>query len=88
MDLEAIRQDINTIDAQLVALLEKRMTLVDQVTAYKRKNGKAVLDRDREKIVIDQVAKLVQKEAYRPTIENTFRDIMTQSRHYQSQQLE
>lgn len=31
MGLETIRQDINAVDRQLIALLEKRMVLADQV---------------------------------------------------------
>ncbi|MGQ7376831.1 chorismate mutase, partial [Streptococcus suis] len=33
MNLEHIREQINSIDSQLVDLLEQRMELVDQVTA-------------------------------------------------------
>ncbi|WP_193438446.1 chorismate mutase, partial [Streptococcus suis] len=51
MNLDCIREQINTIDSQLVELLEKRMELVDQVTAYKRATGKPVLDTSRENAV-------------------------------------
>ncbi len=42
MDLDMIRSQINQLDEELVALLEKRMELVDQVAAYKRATGKPV----------------------------------------------
>ncbi len=61
MDLDCIREQINTIDSQLVELLEKRMELVDQVTAYKRATGKPVLDTSRENAVLERVGKLVQR---------------------------
>lgn len=35
-DLDVIRQEIDQVDQELVALLEKRMTLVNQVAAYKK----------------------------------------------------
>ncbi|CYV90393.1 chorismate mutase [Streptococcus suis] len=87
MNLDCIREQINTIDSQLVELLEKRMELVDQVTAYKRATGKPVLDTSRENAVLERVGKLVQKEDYRSTIQATFSDIMVQSRAYQSSKL-
>ncbi len=61
MNLDCIREQINTIDSQLVELLEKRMELVDQVTAYKRATGKPVLDTSRENAVLERVGKLVQR---------------------------
>ncbi|HEM3697976.1 TPA: chorismate mutase [Streptococcus suis] len=87
MNLDCIREQINTIDSQLVELLEKRMELVDQVTAYKRATGKPVLDTSRENAVLERVGKLVQKEDYRSAIQVTFSDIMAQSRAYQSSKL-
>lgn len=87
MNLEHIREQINTIDSQLVELLEKRMELVDQVTAYKRATGKPVLDTSRENAVLELVGNLVQKEDYRSAIQATFSDIMAQSRAYQAAKL-
>ncbi|NQG98137.1 chorismate mutase [Streptococcus suis] len=87
MNLDYIREQINSIDSQLVGLLEQRMELVDQVTAYKRATGKAVLDTSRENAVLERVGKLVQKDDYRSAIQATFGDIMAQSRAYQSSKL-
>ncbi|MDW8680530.1 chorismate mutase [Streptococcus suis] len=87
MNLEHIREQINSIDSQLVDLLEQRMELVDQVTAFKRATGKPVLDTSRENAVLKRVGKLVQKEDYRSTIQATFSDIMAQSRAYQAAKL-
>ena len=41
-DLNIIRQEIDQVDQELVALLEKRIALVTQVAAYKRATGKAI----------------------------------------------
>ncbi|HEM3726328.1 TPA: chorismate mutase [Streptococcus suis] len=87
MNLEHIREQINTIDSQLVELLEKRMELVDQVTAYKRATGKPVLDTSRENAVLERVGNLVQKDDYRSAIQATFSDMMAQSRAYQAAKL-
>ncbi|HFI0451080.1 TPA: chorismate mutase [Streptococcus suis] len=87
MNLEHIREQINTIDNQLVDLLEQRMELVDQVTAYKRATGKPILDTSRENAVLERVGKLVQKDDYRSAIQATFSDMMAQSRAYQATKL-
>ncbi|HFI0070744.1 TPA: chorismate mutase [Streptococcus suis] len=87
MDLDMIRSQINQLDEELVALLEKRMELVDQVAAYKRATGKPVLDTNREKAVLERVGKLVQKDDYRSAIQATFSDMIAQSRAYQSSKL-
>lgn len=87
MDLDMIRSQINQLDEELVALLEKRMELVDQVAAYKRATGKPVLDTSREKAVLERVGKLVQKDYYRSAIQATFSDMIAQSRAYQSSKL-
>lgn len=87
MDLDMIRSQINQLDEELVALLEKRMELVDQVAAYKRATGKPVLDTIREKAVLERVGKLVQKDDYRSAIQATFSDMIAQSRAYQSSKL-
>lgn len=88
MNLETIRQEIDLVDSQLVKLLEQRMELVSQVTAYKKTHGKAVLDSQREKEVLKKVANRVVSDDYRATIVATFSDIMAQSRAYQASQLE
>lgn len=87
MDLDMIRSQINQLDEELVALLEKRMELVDQVTAYKRATGKPVLDASREQAVLDRVGSLVENPDYRSAIVATFSDIMAQSRAYQAKKL-
>lgn len=86
-DLELTRKEIDQVDQQLVALLEKRMQLVNDVTAYKKATGKPILDTSREEIVLNKVASRVQNEAFKETLVNTFADIMKNSRNYQAKQL-
>jgi monofunctional chorismate mutase, gram positive-type, clade 2 len=81
------RKKIDRIDQEIVTLLEKRMSAVSEVTAYKAKNQKAVLDTNREEAVLEKVANLVKDENYRETIVETFKDIMKQSRNYQEGRL-
>ena len=77
---------IKTIE-EIVTLLEKRMSAVSEVTAYKAETKKAVLDTSREEAVLQKVSDLVKDENYRETIVETFKDIMKQSRNYQEGRL-
>ena len=86
-DLNIIRQEIDQVDQELVALLEKCIALVTQVAAYKRATGKAILDTRREKVVLNKVASRVQNKDFETTLVNTFADIMKNSRDYQAKQL-
>ncbi|SDQ04679.1 chorismate mutase [Streptococcus equinus] len=86
-DLELTRKEIDQVDQQLVALLEKRMQLVNDVSAYKKATGKPILDTSREEIVLNKVASRVQNKAFEETLINTFADIMKNSRNYQAKQL-
>lgn len=86
-DLDVIRQEIDQVDQELVVLLEKRMTLVNQVAAYKKATGKAILDTSREDAVLKKVASRVQNKAFKATLVDTFTDIIKNSRDYQAKQL-
>lgn len=81
------REKIDQIDQKLVALLEKRMSAVSEISAYKAQTNKAVLDPSREDTVLAKVADAVKDETYREEIVATFKDIMKQSRTYQEGRL-
>ena len=85
--LTQAREKIDQIDQELVGLLERRMSAVSEVTAYKAQTKKAVLDTSREEKVLENAANLVKDENYRETIVETFKDIMKQSRNYQEGRL-
>ena len=61
MDLDIIRQEIDQIDDQIVKLLEERMHLVEDVVAYKKASGKAILDTKREEVIFEKVVNPPQK---------------------------
>lgn len=85
MDLDQIRKDIDQIDQELVALLEKRMVCVGQIVEYKEQQGLPVLDQGREREVLEKVASLVDDEQFRATIQAQFQDLMARSRDYQEE---
>ncbi|EFR44173.1 chorismate mutase [Streptococcus pseudoporcinus] len=87
MNLEQLRREIDSVDAQLVILLEKRMDLVNQIAAYKKREQIDVLNRKRETSILEMVSTNIQNADYEKTILETFESIMTHSRLYQYQRL-
>jgi len=82
MDLSEIRQQINDIDEQMVALFRKRMETVAEVARYKQEQGIPVLDRTRERKVMSRVAEMAGEELehYAKELYTTIFDV---SRNYQ-----
>lgn len=60
--LETLRQEIDSIDAQIFALFEQRLTVAKQIGAYKKEHGLSVLDSSREDAKKDQVKTYVSPE--------------------------
>ena len=56
MDIETCRNEINSIDAEIAALLKRRFELTDMIGEYKAKNGLPVLSESREAEVLNRVA--------------------------------
>ncbi len=88
LDLGEIRNEIDTIDREIVELFEKRMELCGNVAEYKIENGKQVLDTDREKEKIDKVMALAGNSFNKKGVEELFKQIMAMSRKLQYQILE
>ncbi|KAF1299136.1 chorismate mutase [Enterococcus sp. JM4C] len=82
------RQLIDSVDSQIVQLLEKRMTAVSKIAEIKGQSGKQVLDSSREQQVLEKVGDRVVNPDYQATIVETFKDVMKHSRAYQKAKLE
>ena len=63
--LEQARAEIDTVDAQLAALFERRMAAVLQVAEYKRAHGLPIYDAAREAAVLEKAAARIQQPALR-----------------------
>ena len=55
MDLNEIRQQIDSVDNEIVALLEERMKFVPWVSVYKHRTGRAIYDPVWEQALLDTV---------------------------------
>lgn len=62
MDIKELRNEIDSIDEQMVKLFEKRMETAAKIAEYKKENGMAVYDRSRERNVINKVTSMVKPE--------------------------
>ena len=87
MDLSQLRQQIDTIDRQIVDLYEKRMDVSRQVAEYKIETGKKVFDKQREQEKIAGVKALTHNDFSSHGVEELFEQIMSMSRKLQYQLL-
>ena len=87
-DLKTLREEIDVIDRQLVALFEQRMAVTEQVGRYKLANGIPVLDRGREEQVLASKVDLLQDKALAADVTDLFEAIMAISRRQQQKLLD
>ena len=79
-ELLQLRNEIDEIDKEIVALFEKRMAVSEDVAAYKQRIGKAVLDPEREAEKIKKVCALAHSEFNAQGVHALFNQLMTISR--------
>lgn len=85
LNLEELRKQLDDMDADLVALYEKRLTVCQQVALYKQQTGKPILDEKRESEKLTAVRAMAKDEKHADAIEHLFQQIMTDSRDLQSE---
>ena len=82
-ELENLRERIDTIDKELIALFEERMNVVNDIAEYKIKNNLPILNQNREDIVISKVKAIVKNEDYTDSAIDFIKDIMEISKKFQ-----
>lgn len=86
-DLLELREEIDKVDKQIVALFEERMQISEDVAKYKIANGKKVFNKDRERSKLETLKGLADNDFNRHGIEELFQQIMSMSRKLQYQLL-
>ncbi len=86
-DLGELRNRIDEIDEQIVALYEERMEVCKGVAEYKIANGKKVFDRAREDEKLQKVSALAHNKFTSHGVQELFEQIMSMSRKLQYQML-
>lgn len=82
-ELESYRAQIDAIDADLVQLFLKRMSVSEQVGEYKKTHGLPVLDSGRERQVMAAKTSLVEDPAAKADVATLYESIMAISRRRQ-----
>lgn len=83
MELSELRQSIDELDRELIALLESRMDVASGIAAYKRAHGLPVLDASREAQKLASVRAQCRPETA-DGIADIFRAVMAASRAHQA----
>ena len=81
--LENLREKIDTIDKEMIALFEKRMDIVADIAAYKIKNNLPVLNQNREDIVVSKGKSTVKNKDYTDSAADLIKNIMEISKKFQ-----
>lgn len=87
VDLGELRNEIDSIDAQIVKLYEQRMEISAKVAEYKIGTGKKVFDKEREDAKLEALTAQTHNDFNRHGIEELFQQIMSMSRKLQYQLL-
>ena len=82
-ELENLRERIDTIDKELIALFEERMNVVNDIAEYKIKNNLPILNQSREDIVISKVKAIVKNKDYTDSAIDFIKNIMEISKKFQ-----
>ena len=79
--LKALRDKLDTIDDQLLKLINERMDVVHEVGVLKANSGGAIYRPEREKAIIDRLEELNEGKLNRAAIEALFLEIFAISRN-------
>lgn len=87
MNLSEARAEIDAINVAILPLLERRLDVVNDVTAYKREHNMNVLDSSREAAILASIEERVQNPAYSEAIRQIFQAIMDVTKEYEQAHL-
>ena len=85
--LDKARQEIDTVDAALAALFERRMAAVLAVAEYKKAHGLPIFDAAREAVVLDKAEARIQDPALRPYYRDHVQHMMDVAKQYEAEVL-
>ncbi|KGM98431.1 chorismate mutase [Clostridium novyi A str. 4552] len=86
-DLKELRDNIDSIDKELIALFQKRMETVLKVAEYKKKNNIPILNSNREDEVIKKNSKFIYNEDLKKSVEEFLKDVMKISKDLQAKKI-
>jgi chorismate mutase / prephenate dehydratase len=87
MDIDYLREQINTIDETLVELFIKRMEVVNNVALYKKENSVPLVDKVREEEIIKKHLMKADTEVHKLQIREFLESLMDISKKAQNRML-
>lgn len=81
---EELRQQIDALDQELVTLLNRRLTLAQDIGRIKNRQGQRTLDFQREEEVLAHLMRLNPGPLSQAALKNIFREIISAARQIQS----
>lgn len=82
-ELSRLRDQIDTIDSQILSLINQRLEIGQKVGTIKKQTGSRILDRTRERKVIEKLFKLNRGPAGKDLLRYVFNVIITATREIQ-----
>lgn len=82
-----LRDQIDAIDRQLLALLKERLTVVHKVGDEKREKGLAVFDPKREELLLQKLVGLAPEGFDEASIRNIFSAVVAECRRLEIEQV-
>jgi chorismate mutase/prephenate dehydratase len=77
MNIDDLRKQIDSVDANIVKLVAERIRAAEKIGALKREQGKEIVDSGREKLVLDHIKQLAVESNLNPEdLERIYRLIM------------
>jgi len=84
MSLDELRRKIDEADSQIVRLIAERLRIAEEIGKNKREQGNKIEDKERERVVLDHVRSLAQKENINAEdVENIYQRIVRISKSRQ-----
>ena len=77
LDLSKLREEINSVDREMVELFKRRMTIAASVAEYKKEHNLPVLDAARERALLARISDMAGEEfdGYARTLYHTMLDV-------------
>ena len=76
-ELDALRREIDRLDAQIVPLLLERFAVVRRIGEVKKTEGIPVLNEAREKAVLDKISAFAEDDAEKSALRKVYKSVMT-----------
>ena len=87
MSLENWRNEIDSIDAEILDLLQKRITIVREIGKVKARAGIPMIDEERERIIINRVLNRRKEPLSVEAVNCVFNCVIQESRRVQIAEL-